>query len=488
MLTPAQLTDVNNETYGTGVLGVWNGSSDQSDPPDFVAPDYNVPTEISGTLTYFVGNQFFMLTNLIAEDNITPVFYKHRLPAVANNIQVIDLDGNVVPGPMHLSYTNVLFHNFDGGPYRVQYVNANGSLVQDVLRYDLIMQRANVAATTGNYNLIHNFLTLPDTDTYYIKFLTPNGYQVMPMYTYLPNTPWYARVRFGLLPPAAEWASQPFIPYAPWLLGTYIAGTVLDKHMIEFERKGIYNDPSHLPDILVFNKDGNIKFALDGFVQTSSVSSSNPPFLKGFVYNWQRGQISSMDHTYARVDIAGELDPTDIVWGFYAYNEPDVLYTDFDLNPVTNPAAKNTILQLYAKFTDGTPGKYIYHQLLDAEGNAIPGQTNDPNPTLGTNHIFAQVMVGSSVSEVDFTYTDVRVHGGGLWPQYQNIPPAVNFWDIGYWDGKPYPIAGAVAIYLPYSILNVLGRGDIEGRVKAALPMGAIPIIRYIDEDGLEWV
>ena len=73
-------------------------------------------------------------------------------------------------------------------------------------------------------------------------------------------------------------------------------------------------------------------------------------------------------------------------------------------------------------------------------------------------------------------------------PQYQSIPQAVNFWDIGYWDGRPYPIAGAVAVYLPYTLLNSLSRSDIEGRINAAMPMGALSIVRFIDANGQEWV
>jgi len=488
VLTPAKLTDINNIVYEAGALGVWKATTSQSSPPDFLAPDLNVPIQISASTSCFVGNQFFELTNITAADGITPLFYQHQLPATASSVQVLDLGDNVVTAPMRLAAGNLLYHSFDGGPYRVQYVDVNGSLIQVVLSYARTMQPTEYASAVGSYTIVGSLLTLPDPGTYWFRFTQLNGYQVMPMYSYLPNTPWYPRVRFGLLPPPPEWASQTFIPYAPWLLGTYVSGTVLDTHMIQFERQNIYNDPSHLPDILIFDQSGAIKYALDGYVQTVSSTLDDPPFLKGTVYNWQRGQISSLDPTYSRVDVSVELDPTDVVWGFYAYGEPDFIYTDFDLNPVTNPMAKNTVLSMYVKYTEGTPGKFIYHQLLDSTGTPIAGQTNDPNPGLGSPVVFAQIMIGSSVSEVDFTFTDARVRGGGLSPQYQSIPQAVNFWDIGYWDGRPYPIAGAVAVYLPYTLLNSLSRSDIEGRINAAMPMGALSIVRFIDANGQEWV
>jgi len=489
VLTPAQLTDVNNTVYGAGVLEVWKSTTSLSSPPDFLAPDLNIPIEISGSLTYFVGSQFFELTNVLATDETTPLFYIHQLPAGGvTNVQVLDLDGTDVTSQVELvanmdTTINCIYHSLDGAPYRVQYANsADGSLIQQVLMYSRTMQQVFTGVSAGSYNIVGNLLTLPDIGTYWFRFTQRNGYQVLPMYTYLPNIPWYPRIRFGLLPPPGEWATQLFLPAAPWLLGTYVSGKVLDLHMIEFERPEMYNGSSNPPDILIFDQFGNIKYAL------------GLPATKGYVYNWQAGQISSLDQTYARVDVAVELDPTDIIWGFYTYAERDVIYADFDLNPVTNSMAKNTVLVLYVEFPGGTPGKNIYHQLFDASGNVIAGQTNDPSPPTWTElvpsagTVFAQVMIGASVSEVDFTFTDARVRGGGLALQYQGVPQAVNFWDIGYWDGKPYPIAGAVAIYLPYSILDVLSRADVEGRVSAALPMGAMPILRYIDSNGMEWV
>ena len=50
-------------------------------------------------------------------------------------------------------------------------------------------------------------------------------------------------------------------------------------------------------------------------------------------------------------------------------------------------------------------------------------------------------MVGFSVGVNDITLTDARVRGGGLAPEYQTIEEAAHMWDLGFWDGKPYPAA-----------------------------------------------
>ena len=495
-LSPAQLTDVNNTVYDQGLLGVWLSTTGVTSTPDFPAPALNIPVTISGSLTYYVGSQFFELTNILADDSITPLFYVHVLPNGATHPRVLDLDGDDFTSSVKQVSSTVggvttvtLYHSLDGAPYRVQFIDSTGSLVDQVLQYTHVIARSIVSVYAGVYNLIGSLLTLPDTGDYYVRFTADNGYQVMPTYTYLPNVPWYPRVRYGLTPPPVDYALQPFVGGTiPWLQAVYVAGTVLDSHMIQFERTNVFNDGAHWPDILIFDKDNNFKYALDGYVGSAS-STLDTPFLKGTVYPWQRGKLVSMDSTFARVDVAVELDPTDIVWGFYNYAEQDVIYTAFDCNPFTNTNAKNTILQLYLKLSGGAPNRNIYHQLLDASGNAIAGQTNDPSPGSGTNHVFAQVVVGASVSEDEFSFTDSRVRGGGLATKYwATVPQAVNFWDIGYWDGRPYPIGGACAIYLPYSILDTLSRTDVKGRVNSILPMGAIAVIRYIDDNGMEWV
>ena len=186
--------------------------------------------------------------------------------------------------------------------------------------------------------------------------------------------------------------------------------------------------------------------------------------------------------------LAVALAPTDRVYGFYNYYEPDIVYTALDVNPFTNKAVKNTIVEFYVKFNGATPSQNIFHQILNPDGTPIAGATNDPSPTTGTNHVFATLMVGATVGSTQFNFTDIRVRGGGLAPQYQGIPQATSFFDLGYWDGKPYPIGGALVVYLPLSILDTLSRSEVQGKVQATIPAGALAVLRFIDEQGMEYV
>jgi hypothetical protein len=183
---------------------------------------------------------------------------------------------------------------------------------------------------------------------------------------------------------------------------------------------------------------------------------------------------------------------TDTVYGFYSYFEPDVVYTALDVNPVTNPSIKNTVICFYYRATS-SPLQEIYHQVFNETG-PIAGMTNDPNPPTWTGQVpssgtvIAEMVVGVSFGIATFEMTDARTRGGGLAPAYQTIPQADNFWDLGYLDGRPYPVGGALVVYLPTRILNTMTRAVVAGIVNSVLPMGTIAAIRYYDPEGNESV
>jgi hypothetical protein len=94
--------------------------------------------------------------------------------------------------------------------------------------------------------------------------------------------------------------------------------------------------------------------------------------------------------------------------------------------------------------------------------------------------------VAFEVGTNDFTITDARASGGGLSPQFQTIEEARNFFDLGYWDGKPYPIGGGLVIQLPKSLLDRMSRAEVQAKINAILPLGTLPVIRYYDNTGVE--
>ncbi len=188
-------------------------------------------------------------------------------------------------------------------------------------------------------------LTVADaTQTYRVRFTRNNGYTVQTPYGVPPSDPWYMRIGFNLRPVAQEWPVQPFVPKMPYLLARWVPGTILSKILIEFERKPVWFDPTvgQYPDVLVYDKNYQIKYALDGLPP----NLKRPPD-KGWLFPWRTSQILDMDALHARVQVNVDLAPDDIAYGFYSYLEPDVLFMTLDVNPFSNPALKDKVIEFY---------------------------------------------------------------------------------------------------------------------------------------------
>lgn len=477
--TPSEMTDVNNTVYLPASLGIWKSSTPDASPADFTAPDYNQSITISGSTVYRLNNPFFEITSQY-DASSNPLYYSHSLPAGVQSAQVVDLDGNAVSGPSLLS-EGVFYHTMDGGAYRLTYVDASGYPVSTLLMYTPVLIPNLYQAGPAAYQLTGRTLTLSSNGNFSIRFLAQAGYLATAPYTVQPNTPWYARLRYSLSAVPPEYARQIFSPIRPYQLASWVPGKVLGPNLIEFERKQIFSDGLHMPDILVFDAEHNFKFALDG-------TAAGEPRRRGSIYTWKRNQIQALDTYMGRAQVLVPLDPTDIVYGFYSYRELDVVYRAIDLNPFTNPTVLNRVVQFYFKSNGSDNLHFLYYQVVDPVTGPITGLTNDPSPTTGTNTVFAEVLVGARYSPSRFTVTDIRTRGGGLKPQYQTIPEAASCWDLGYLDGKPYPLGGVLAVYIPASALNTLTRSAILTRINRCLPAGSLPVLRFYNPDGSELI
>src|SRR5208283_3648438 len=239
--TPAQLTSVNNalEIPNQGTLTVRQESGSST----FTAPDLNVPITVSGDTTYIVGNQFLEMTD--QADNEEPLFYAHLLPAGVANVTILDANGNqetdfVIRSISRDGVVGVyLLHNFDAAPRQVRYVGNNGYVYTQLLYHTPVIRWSPIAATSQTYTLVGGVMNVETIGVYYVRFTAVSGYQVIPPYNDLPNVPWYARVRFGLNPIAPEWANQNWLPFRPYILGTWISGNVASSNLITFERAPI---------------------------------------------------------------------------------------------------------------------------------------------------------------------------------------------------------------------------------------------------------
>jgi hypothetical protein len=456
------------------------------------APGLGRSISFSGSNAYQVDNQFFELTTRTSTDG-KPLYYVHKFAgANVTSAQFLDVALNPIAATFVIENSTAL-HSMDGKPYWVQYY-VNGQVQTELLRYDPILSRALFAPTVSAYLLTPGggLTVFSPSTVYYIRFMQDNGYQLLAPYNVPLNDPWYARIRFNLKPIAQEWGRMVFSPVRPYLPASWVPGTVLAPNVIEFERPYLYWDGQTYPDVLVYDKNYNLKYALDGTPVTA------PPD-KGYLYPWMRSQFVDIDARHSRVVVNVQLEPTDLCFAFYSYQERDVVYTDIDVNPFVNRSLKDKTIRFYYATRSGNPFKNVYYEVMNQNGtlaldsNNHP-MTNDPvaissgvsSSNVSGAQLFGSMVVGWSVAPADFTFSDVRVRGGGLAPAFQDIPQANHFWDVGYLDGRPYPTGGALPVYLPKLLLERMTREEILVKLEAIVPAGVLPLVRYYDAAGEE--
>lgn len=111
----------------------------------------------------------------------------------------------------------------------------------------------------------------------------------------------------------------------------------------------------------------------------------------------------------------------------------------------------------------------------------------DPNIIL-----LAEVRVRPNSNQGSLQVVDSRVRGGGLKPEITEAimqefeQESFFYWDIGYWDGKPYSENAVVTFRISRSILKEYGgrftKADVEERVNKHLGYGIFPIIEFTQD------
>ena len=106
--------------------------------------------------------------------------------------------------------------------------------------------------------------------------------------------------------------------------------------------------------------------------------------------------------------------------------------------------------------------------------------------------LLGEVRVRPSSNQRSIQIVDTRVRGGGLKPEItEEIMNMVEkeshfYWDIGYWDGKPFPENAVVNIKIAKSVLKEYGghmtRAEIEQKLEKHLGYGVFPIIEFMDD------
>jgi hypothetical protein len=106
------------------------------------------------------------------------------------------------------------------------------------------------------------------------------------------------------------------------------------------------------------------------------------------------------------------------------------------------------------------------------------------------NILLADVFAIQTLAPQSIDTTDIRIRGGGV--RDENINDSLKlqdqvqwYWDVGYWDGQPYPGMGAMLIELPRNILKEVGgdfsREQVQDITERHIGHGTYPLIKYYD-------
>ena len=124
------------------------------------------------------------------------------------------------------------------------------------------------------------------------------------------------------------------------------------------------------------------------------------------------------------------------------------------------------------------PFHTVFYRVLDSNGQPVPGMTNDPYPN-DPKIALARLVVGFTVGVEDVTVEDIRRRGGGLLEEHHSIPEADHFWDVGFLDGRPWPMASMALVLLPPEVRRKMPDQQLMALLEGSLPMGCIPVVRY---------
>lgn len=217
----------------------------------------------------------------------------------------------------------------------------------------------------------------------------------------------------------------------------------------------------------------------------------------------------------------GTITHNDEIFVDYEYEEQHFVYRGFydkendrfwqlDLNPskghyITMRDESDGQVKDMPSFVLVNKTVYIYmlpssRVSVNMLGEVLPAQEIEPYTLFHSFQrvsnknavLLAEIRVRPNSTQHNLVVKDTRTRGGGL---KASITPEIMreveeesfyYWDIGHWDGQPFPENGVIAIRLTRSVLKEYGgkftKAEIEEKLNKYLGFGILPIIEYVDD------
>ena len=307
----------------------------------------------------------------------------------------------------------------------------------------------------------------------------------------------------------AEFLNQAFDPEPPIKISQLEESTILTTNLIKLDRENIHEDSEAglFINININDSNNNGLFALTTDPDNIGEVSSN-----GEIYiGWDlvnRAGIRSIDHRTGVIDLEGiKLKDNYKIISTYYFQEENFEFTKFNFNPISNSDALSHQISLFIDPDTASTEKdqTLYFLKINKAGQVIesdwPDFNNsislyDPNgddigvplyyesipsfitPT-GDEKVFVDdftvetsgvvgvpnflilgdITVAEALSSENINTFDSRRRGGGVIDEQISAATELNpevkwFWDIGSWDGTPYPGNASYMAEVPVGVLK----------------------------------
>lgn len=343
----------------------------------------------------------------------------------------------------------------------------------------------------------------------------------------------------------AEFAGQSFSPSFPFKSTDETSFRVSSRIVKTLHEKiALSISDSLYPSVIVYNKDGTAKFAvtanpslLGEAALDTGINYSNAILGDSKIAGKSLNDISnpitgsSLDLSTGLIVLpAGyEIAETDIVRTIYHYSEVDYEVTTFNFNPLESSSLlnKRVVFFIRPEPLGSTLTQTLYYLLVNEDGLVVDNNIDfslvgapdtDPDSELlwydrepadvfwaihsGINFvrhcsvegadnqddmfILGDVFIREAAFPDSVVINDIRIRGGGVQPNGVLNAIETNtevewYWDIGIWDGKPYPGAAAIFVDVPVDVVDVgggvLSPDNIRDIVSRHIATGIYPVV-----------
>lgn len=199
--------------------------------------------------------------------------------------------------------------------------------------------------------------------------------------------------------------------------------------------------------------------------------------------------IEDVDRWNGFVYTKNKLPTNNSVIFNYTYKERYYVYKGIDLNPTFthNPLVLNKVVLFYLIPWKSDSGIFHSKTVMHSVGSTVEDARNRIKDYGFPILILGAIHVNNKTSFEDISILDTRTLGGGLYKEDKEVLvqayPELNYlFDVGVYDGIPYPGNSSVVFSIPNKYLKSLDRREISNRATRNLSAGILPIYDYYED------